>query len=436
VSAATLVAVVVLARHHVLYLAASIAALALGITAAWIAATNLRWRWWATGAAVLLFGGALACLVAAGRGVLALVTAVVGAAVAFALSTAALRWQKGDELRRRWHEVPPTQHGVVFMNPRSGGGKVTSLHLADEARRRGVEPVEISHGDDLRALAEAAVDRGADALGMAGGDGSQAVVAAVAARHGLPFVCVPAGTRNHFALDLGIDRDDPVRALDAFGPALATTIDLGSVNDEFFVNNVSLGVYGRIVASDEYRDAKRQTVAKMLPDLLGPHATPFGFEIEGPVGPITGAQVIEVSNNPYTLSSVSGFGSRARLDTGRLGVAAVAIDRPADVDRLVALEAVGRPDRFQGWQEWTAPELEVRSSGPVTAALDGEARVYEPPVHFTIRPAALAVRIARGQRGASPAFLHPPLGVSSLVGLVRVALGRPNGPAVELTGSR
>ena len=427
VSAATVVAVVVLARGHVLYLAGAIAAGALGFTAAWIAATNRRRRWVAASAAVLLIGAALACLVAAGRGVLALVVVVVGTVVAVALSTAALRWETRDELRRRWHQVPATRHGVIFMNPRSGGGKVTSLHLADEARRRGVEPVQIGHGDDLRALAEDAVAHGADALGMAGGDGSQAVVAAVAARNGLPFVCVPAGTRNHFALDLGIDRDNAVTALDAFGPALATTIDLGEVNDEFFVNNVSLGVYGRIVASDEYRDAKRRTVAKMLPDLMGPGATPFAFELDGPDGTISGSQVVEVSNNPYTLSSVSGFGSRARLDTGRLGVAAVAVDHAVDVDRLMALEAVGRPDQFAGWQQWTATELEVRGSGPVAAAVDGEARLYQPPVHFTIRPAALTVRIAPGQRGASPAFLEPPMRVSSLVGIVRVAFGRPSG---------
>jgi diacylglycerol kinase family enzyme len=60
-----------------------------------------------------------------------------------------------------------------------------------------------------------AVVNGADALGMAGGDGSLATVAAVAAAHGLPFVCVPAGTRNHFATDLVVDRRDVAAALDA-----------------------------------------------------------------------------------------------------------------------------------------------------------------------------------------------------------------------------
>ena len=140
----------------------------------------------------------------------------------------------------------------------------------------------LEKGDDLRALAEKAVAEGADALGMAGGDGSQAVVASVAAARGVPFICIPTGTRNHLALDLGLDRDHPLRALGAFGAARECLIDLAEVNGEVFVNNVSLGVYARIVASDEYREAKGRTVAELLPAMLGPGAPPFGLTVDGP----------------------------------------------------------------------------------------------------------------------------------------------------------
>ena len=106
--------------------------------------------------------------------------------------------------------VGPARHGVLIMNPESGGGKATRFELADLARRRVIEPVVLEPGFDLVQLAEDAADRGADVIGMAGGDGSQAVVASVAIRHDVAFVCIPAGTRNHFALDLGVDRDDVV----------------------------------------------------------------------------------------------------------------------------------------------------------------------------------------------------------------------------------
>ena len=67
----------------------------------------------------------------------------------------------------------------------------------------------LDHGLDLEQLARDAIARGADCLGMAGGDGSQALVASIAVECGVPFVCVTAGTRNHFAQDLGLDREDP-----------------------------------------------------------------------------------------------------------------------------------------------------------------------------------------------------------------------------------
>src|SRR5947199_138340 len=158
---------------------------------------------------------------------------------------------------------------VLIINLKSGGGKAERFDLAAEARRRGIEPIVLCPGDDLQELADDAIARGADVVGMAGGDGSQALVATVASKHGIPHVVVPAGTRNHFALDLGLDRDDVVGALDAYSDAVEHVIDLAEVNGRTFVNNASLGLYARIVQSPEYRDAKAQTTLDMLPDLLG-----------------------------------------------------------------------------------------------------------------------------------------------------------------------
>jgi hypothetical protein len=88
--------------------------------------------------------------------------------------------------------------------------------VAAEAQARGIEPIELGRGQDLETLVRRTVAGGADGLAMAGGDGSQAVVAAMAAELGLPHGCVPVGTRSHFALGLGVDRDDVIGALDAF----------------------------------------------------------------------------------------------------------------------------------------------------------------------------------------------------------------------------
>ena len=165
---------------------------------------------------------------------------------------------------------------------------------------------------------------GADCLGMAGGDGSQALVASIAVENDLPFVCVSAGTRNHFALDLALDRNDPRRSLHAFTDAVERRVDYATVNDRFFVNNVSLGVYATIVQQEGYREAKAETTRRLLPDMLNRSEEPFDLQFVTPDGrEVDGCFLIMVSNNPYVLGPSLDVSQRRRLDTGRLGVFAV-----------------------------------------------------------------------------------------------------------------
>ena len=313
---------------------------------------------------------------------------------------------------------------VLIINLKSGGGKAERFDLAAQARRRGIEPVVLQPGDDLLELAESAIARGAQVIGMAGGDGSQALVATVAARHDIAHVCIPAGTRNHFALDLGLDRDDVVGALDAFTDGVERRIDLARVNDRVFVNNASLGVYAKVVQSDAYRDAKLETWAGMLPDLLGPDAAPIDLEFTAPDGSrCDDAPLVLVSNNPYQVTSLAGAGTRERIDTGQLGVLAARVRSAADVSKLVALELVGQVGSFPGLESWSSREFEVRSSGPVEVGLDGEALVLDPPLRFASLPGALRVRLPRGV-GLPPGARAVALTTDNLGALLRVATGR------------
>lgn len=424
--AVTAVLLVVFTLRNLGYMVATIAAVCLAVSAIWVALTNRHWRWFALVAALALVCGAVASMVAAGFAVIVICIALAGTALAGGLGTLALHHEVLRATAVRWNTVPAAAHPVLLMNPKSGGGKVERLRLVAEAARRGVEGVVLERGDDLRALAEAAVARGADVLGMAGGDGSQAIVASVAAHHGLAYVCIPAGTRNHLALDLGVDRNDPVGALDAFGPARETSIDLASVNGRIFVNNVSLGLYAQIVAADEYRDAKVRTTAEMLEALLGPDAPAFDLHVDGPQGRLDGPQLVQISNNPYLLTSLSGFGTRPRVDTGTLGVVALRVDGPVDVQRLVALEVAGHVEQYEGWQSWTARSVEVLASSTVAAGIDGESCSLSPPLRFESLPRALRIRVAPSHPGASPAMVRAPLTRSTVVGLWAVACGRPS----------
>jgi diacylglycerol kinase family enzyme len=288
--------------------------------------------------------------------------------------------------------VRAADSAALIINLKSGGGKAERFDLAAEARQRDIEPIVLKPGDDLLELAESAIARGAQVIGMAGGDGSQALVATVAARHDIAHVCIPAGTRNHFALDLGLDRDDVVGALDAFTDGVERRIDLARVNGRVFVNNASLGVYAKVVQSDAYRDAKLETWTDMLPDLLGPDAEPIDLEFTAPDGiRRDDAPLVLVSNNPYQLTSLGGAGTRERIDAGLLGVVAARVHGAADVSKLVALELVGQVGRFPGLMAWSAEEFEVRSSNPMEVGLDGEALLLDPPLRFASLPGALRV---------------------------------------------
>ena len=314
-------------------------------------------------------------------------------------------------------------HPTLLMNPRSGGGKAEKFQLAEEARARGIEPIVLQPGDDLLQLARDAIEGGADAIGMAGGDGSQAIVASIAAEHDVPYVCVPAGTRNHLALDLGVDRKDVVGALDAFHDGVERRVDLARAGHRVFVNNVSLGLYAEIVQSEQYRDDKLGTTMRRLPELLGPDAQPFSFRYSGPDGEgRESAHLVLVSNNPYELTRLIGLGTRPNMSSGKLGIVTVTVRTSAELAQLIALEAAGRLHQFRGFLQWEAEQFEIQCDNPVQAGVDGEALTLLPPLRFQSLPGALRARVSPAHLQRSQVGLFP--SGSPVATLARIAIGR------------
>jgi diacylglycerol kinase family enzyme len=295
--------------------------------------------------------------------------------------------------RLGWSPVDAPRQPVLFVNQRSGGGAARRAGVVERARDRGLEVVVLDPSHSLGTLVDQAVAAGADALGMAGGDGSLAVVAEAAATNGLPFICVPAGTRNHFALDVGVDRHDVAGALDAFTDGVERRIDLAVVNGRTFLNNVSLGIYGEAVRQSAYRDAKVRTLVETAERVLGPSGkTPALSLVDDKGREHTQLAVVLVSNNPYALEGPVP-GTRPSLDGGNLGI--LVLDTPGD----------GHPPG----RAWSAPDFEVSSPSPVHAGVDGEAVLLSAPsLRFTVRPRALRVRISSRHPGASPSALLSP----------------------------
>src|SRR5215218_7999198 len=360
--------------------------------------------WWALANKGLVRALAVVLAVAAPLTVLLLYTrARLTWVVLVALGLLALAVAAGRAALRRdaipgkppEYDVPPPRRPYLIMNPRSGGGKVTRFGLKDKAEALGAE-VALLEGPgpvDVAALARQAVADGADLLGVAGGDGTQALVAGVAAEHGLPLLVISAGTRNHFALDLGLDREDPSRCLDALRDGVELRVDLGFIGGRPFVNNASFGAYAAVVQSPAYRDDKRRTTTEMLPGLLagqqGPRlvARAENVTVEGP-------QAVLVSNNVYGMGDIAGLGRRARLDRGTLGMFAITVASAAQAAGLL------RGTQSRGVTRLAGREVVVDAdAAQIPVGVDGEALVLETPVRCTVRPAALRVRVPRDRPG-------------------------------------
>jgi diacylglycerol kinase family enzyme len=382
-----------------------LACLVIAFVAAWYGLTRTGVaRLIGSGVAILAVAVIVAVLIADGDHLAQALVIVVALGLALVATRSAFR------VHVPLDSAPDPGHPVLFYNPKSGGGKAEKFHLAEEARARGIEPIELKLGTDLEQLVRGAVADGADALAMAGGDGSQAVVAMVAAEQGLPYACIPAGTRNHFALDLGVDRDDVVGALDAFVGGRERRVDLAEVNGRVFVNNVSIGLYAQAVQREEYRDAKLRTILDTLPEVLGPEGKGLDLRWTGPGGSEhSSGAVILVSNNRYRLGRAVASGTRPRIDDGVLGIA------------VASAPGGGRPMIQRPWQEWAMPAFEVDADGPIAAGIDGEAVTLDAPLRFRILPAALRVRIAAAHPGASPSAAIPEGAWETARALARIA---------------
>jgi diacylglycerol kinase family enzyme len=376
-------------------LAVGLAGAAVSLAAAFLFLSRRGvWRWLALAAFVL--APVAVIVVYAFRDLLwvAVVAAaawlLAGLAARAALAGEVTDWRMPEHPAR-----PPARHPYLIMNPKSGGGKVGKFDLKRKAEDLGAEVFLIGGPGpvDVARVARQAVAGGADLLGVAGGDGTQALVAGIAAEHGIPFVVISAGTRNHFALDLGLDREDPSACLGALSDGVELRVDLGLINGQTFVNNASFGAYAEIVQSPAYRDDKRHTTLNLLPDLLqGRRGAQLTARVDGTQ--LGAPQAVLVANNPYGTGDIAGLGRRARLDAGLLGVIGVKV---RNVQQAVDLL---RGRRAVGVRVLSTTKIEITADAPqIPVGVDGEAIMMSTPVTCTVSPRALRVWVPRNRPG-------------------------------------
>ncbi|MBM9503075.1 diacylglycerol/lipid kinase family protein [Actinacidiphila acididurans] len=294
---------------------------------------------------------------------------------------------------------------VIVTNPRSGGGKCARYGVVQRAEGMGAQVWMTSAGQDAASLARDAVRAGARVLGVAGGDGTVSAVAAVAAGTDRPLVVVPAGTRNHFARDLGLDVRDPGLALGALADGEPVRVDLGTVGPRIFVNNVSFGMYADALLEPGYREDKQRAFAAVGPAYLKGEQW-VKARVDTPRGTVESPQVVLVSNNPYHLATPRRLGYRLSLATGTLG--GIVLKRPAHPppdllrhlrDQLWRHEHGPFP-ADQGALVWSAADITLHGDmEQLDAGIDGEAVRLPLPVECSIRPGALRVLLPKGRPG-------------------------------------
>jgi diacylglycerol kinase family enzyme len=394
-AAIALVIVVAGLRGSIGLILVGAAGMALGLAGAWAFLTHRGFLRWSAGVVALLGPAGVAVLYMRARLMWVVVVFALLWLAALALARRALAVTGAPDGPREYEVAPPLRPYLI-MNPRSGGGKVDRFDLVERARRLGAEVAVLNGPTDVADLARRAVDAGADLLGVAGGDGTQALVAGIATEHGLPFMVISAGTRNHFALDLGLDREDPGSCLDALTDGVEVHVDLGLVGGRTFVNNASFGAYAAVVQSPAYRDDKVGTTLDLLPDLLAGDRPRLRLTLGDAAVP--GAQAVLISNNPYVADDLAGLGRRPRLDAGVLGVLAVTVHTAIEAAALLR----GR-GRSKSLTLRTAPDAVIDADTPsVPVGIDGEAVTLPTPVHCAIRPGALRVRVPRHRPGIPP----------------------------------
>ncbi|MBB5954100.1 undecaprenyl-diphosphatase [Saccharothrix tamanrassetensis] len=274
---------------------------------------------------------------------------------------------------------------VVVVNPNSGlGGDPTEDICREWPKARVVSIDELD---------TAVADHGPRALGVAGGDGTVAAVAAAAAAHRLPLVLVPAGTLNHFARDVGVTGlEDAARAVAAGDGAL---VDLAAVTVDgegprWFVNTASLGGYPDMVRLREKLEGRwgKWPAAAMAMAQVLRTSRPLRVELNGEPHLVW---MLFVGNGPYR---PKGFAPTMRpaLDAGLMDVRYIRADTRFSRARFFLGAVLGSLHRSRTYRHLETRWLDVKVlDAAVAIATDGEVGPTGSRFEFRSRPAALAI---------------------------------------------
>jgi YegS/Rv2252/BmrU family lipid kinase len=244
-----------------------------------------------------------------------------------------------------------------------------------------------------------AVQTSPQAIVAGGGDGTINAVATMLVGTDIALGVLPLGTLNHFAKDLNIPLD--------FGAAVRNVIagrtvrvDVGEVNDRYFLNNSSLGIYPRIVRDrdQQQRSGRRKWVAFFWAVLAVLRRRSFlnvRLVVNGK-DHIRRTPFVFIGNNEYQMEGFN-LGTRACLNAAQLSVYTVKHERRGGLLMLALRALFGRLHQSKDFDAFCAPDLLIESRhGHMQVAIDGEVMMMSTPLRYRVRPGALRVIVPDG----------------------------------------
>jgi diacylglycerol kinase family enzyme len=324
----------------------------------------------------------------------------------YLMLTSIVRERYWLEVRRnneRARVAPPFRKPFLIINPKSGNGRAVKAHIDELAKAQGIKVLFTKKGEDVKVVAKRAVDKGADVLGVSGGDGSLGAVAEVAIEKQVPMVVLPGGTRCHFARDIGLE---PKRIADALAGfhGVERLVDVADINGRVFLNNASLGLYADIVDTPGYREHKMQVSRNVLRAIANGSKELYDLRFNHGTLRVRKAVQVLVGVNRYETFNVFELGHRERLDGGALQITAITKLNGTTMNELlraVSIDKLGRREKLQDVMQWVSKSFRITNAdGRIVAGVDGEREEYVSPVMIRIKPRGLRLFVpAEGVRG-------------------------------------
>lgn len=297
--------------------------------------------------------------------------------------------------------MPPGQRGTLFFNPSSGAKlpAAESAALQDAAASAGLEVIRLTKEINVPETIRERMRRGVKLFIAAGGDGTiNHVMQPLIHADGATLAVIPVGTYNHFAKDVGIPL--PWReALDVALTGATRQVDAARINERFFVNNISMGLYPELVQKREERGRdyprwKARLWAAYTTLQKFPHVT-FTLETEHHEEVIR-TQVLMISNNTYDLSRMGIEAPRNTLSEGRLSIYWIPHISRLELMKFGAHYLAGRVRTAPGFRSFRTSRMKLQSrKRTVNLGIDGEVMLMETPIVITSVPQGLLVKVPR-----------------------------------------